>query len=147
MDPLQHLLEIHALHQLKARYFRYWDGKDFESWLSLFCDDATLEVEMALAAEPDAAPPFKITGKQAFRDTVIAQNLDTRTIHRGHTPDIILHSAEEASGIWAMDDIIERRHVTIYGHGYYHESYLKKNGSWYFKSVRLTRVRYTTISR
>ena len=46
-----------------------------------------------------------------------------------------------------MDDIIERKDMTIYGHGYYHETYRKLDGEWRFASVRLTRTRYTTISR
>jgi hypothetical protein len=46
-----------------------------------------------------------------------------------------------------MDDIIERKHETITGHGYYHETYQKLDGEWRFASVRLTRVRYAKISR
>ena len=138
---------MHALHQLKARYFRYWDGKEFDNWLSLFLEDATFEVVMALASTPEDAKPFKVQGKQSFRETIIAMNADTRTVHRGHTPEIDLHSPGEASGIWAMDDIVERRHMTIYGHGYYHERYQKLHGEWSIASVRLTRNRYTTICR
>jgi len=147
LDPLQQLIEVQALQRLKAQYFRYWDCKEFDNWLSLFLEDVSFEVVMALASTPAGAQPFRVQGKQALRETVIAMNAETRTVHRGHTPEIDLHSLDTASGIWAMDDIIERQHMTIHGHGYYHESYRKLSGEWRIASLRLTRLRYTTICR
>ena len=147
LEPVHELIEVRALERLKARYFQFWDGKDFEGWLSLFTPDATFEVVMGLASAPADAAPFFVRGLQEFRETLVAMNLETRTVHRGHTPEIELISSTEATGIWAMDDIIERKDMTIYGHGYYHETYQKLDGEWRFASVRLTRTRYTTISR
>ena len=146
IDPVQKLIEYHELHQLKARYFRYWDGKEFDKWLDQFTEDATFEVAMTLHSAPHEVV-LTARGKAEMRDTMIAMNAETRTVHRGHTPEFDLISDTEAAGIWAMDDIIERKDMTINGSGYYHETYRKVDGKWRFASIRLTRLRYTTISR
>ena len=39
MDDATALLEIEAIKQLKARYCRYLDTKDWQAWRSIFADD------------------------------------------------------------------------------------------------------------
>lgn len=148
MDPIQRLIEIEALHSLKARYWRCWDTKDFEGWLALFLDDATLTADMRVPVrgETGAVPALKVVGKQQLRETVCANNAHTVTVHQGHSPEIELHSDSEASGIWAMEDIVERGAATFHGHGHYRETYRKVDGQWRFASIHLTRVRLTSLA-
>ena len=44
-DPLQQLLDIEAIKQLKARYFRCMDTKDWDGFRDVFTVDAVLEAE------------------------------------------------------------------------------------------------------
>ena len=39
MDDAAALLEIEAIKQLKARYCRYLDTKDWQAWRGIFTDD------------------------------------------------------------------------------------------------------------
>ncbi len=39
MDDTAALLDIEAIKQLKARYCRYLDTKDWQAWRGLFADD------------------------------------------------------------------------------------------------------------
>ncbi len=141
-EPLQYLLEVEALKRLKATYWRCWDTKDFEGWLALFTDDATLKADMGVDSGPDAPPPLFVEGKQRLRETVCVNNRTTVTVHQGHTPEFEFLSDSDAKGIWAMKDIVERGPLTFHGHGHYRETYRKEDGAWRFTSIHLTRIRY-----
>ncbi|RYD98663.1 MAG: nuclear transport factor 2 family protein [Sphingomonadales bacterium] len=144
-DPrVQRLLDIEALKRLKATYWRCWDTKDFEGWLSLFVDEATLLVDMEVD-RGQQVPTMLVEGKQRLRETVCVNNRFTVTVHQGHSPEFEFLSATEAKGIWAMHDIVEREKVAIFGHGHYRETYRKADGDWKFTSIHLTRIRYEAI--
>lgn len=146
-DPrIQRLLDIEALKTLKATYWRCWDTKDFEGWLSLFVDDATLLVDMSVQPDPGGMVQMLIEGKQRLRETVCVNNRYTVTVHHGHAPEFEFLSATEAKGIWPMEDIVEREALTLFGRGHYRETYRKIDGAWKFTSIHLTRLRYSTIA-
>ena len=64
------------------------------------------------------------------------------SVHHGHTPLYAFQSDSEASGIWAMADIVQYGvDKTMYGYGHYRETYRKVDGQWKFSSVHLTRLR------
>jgi len=148
MDNLQRLLDVQALQELKGRYFLFLDTKDWTRWLDLFTEDATLLVDTAAATlgrDPKTIP--KYVGLKAIREFVVP-NLDkTPTVHHGHTPIFEFQTDTEASGIWAMEDIVEFTDHTVHGHGHYRETYRKAGGEWRFASVHLTRIRVVTTSR
>jgi len=148
MDHLQKLLDVHALQQMKARYFLFLDTKDWSRWLDLFTEDATLLVDTAASTfARDAKTLPKVVGRDALREFVVP-NLDkTPTVHHGHTPIFEFHSETEASGIWAMEDVVEFTDHTVHGHGHYRETYRKISGEWRFASVHLTRIRVVTTHR
>jgi hypothetical protein len=148
MNDLQKLLGVHALQQLKGRYFLFLDTKDWSRWLDLFTEDATLLVDTAASTfgrDPQTMP--KIFGVKAIRDFVVASLEKTPTVHHGHTPIFEFQSDTEASGIWAMEDIVEFTDNTVLGHGHYYETYRQVSGQWRFASVHLTRVRVVTTFR
>jgi len=47
MDDAAALLEIEAINQLKARYCRYLDAKDWETWRAIFTDDFLSDTSQA----------------------------------------------------------------------------------------------------
>jgi hypothetical protein len=142
VNDLQRLIDIQALQELKGRYFFYLDTKDWTRWLELFTEEATLVVDAApstLGRDPQTMP--KVSGREAIRDFVVARLDRTPTVHHGHTPLFEFQSASEATGIWAMEDIVEFTGGTVHGHGHYRERYRKVHGEWRFASVHLTRLR------
>jgi hypothetical protein len=139
--------ELEAIRQLKARYCRYLDTKDVESWRSVFTRDVVVRLDMAVStggADPMTAPPLE--GVDNFVPPVMAGLDRAATMHHCHTPEITLTSATTATGIWAMEDLIlfpDGRELR--GAGHYHETYEKQDGAWRINSLHLTRTILQTV--
>ena len=147
MDPLQHLVELEALKRLKARYFRCLDTKDWEGWLGVFTDDATLAFDLAVSTGGAEGVTTKLEGKKAIAEFVPRDLSKAQTVHQGHTPEIDIISSTEARGIWAMEDIVDHGDSIIHGFGHYRETYRKVADEWRIASVHLTRVRLAKTGR
>ena len=130
---MQELDEIEAIKQLKARYFRLMDTKQWDQFGELFTDDATL------AASPDPKETFH--GRADIVRRVSAALREATTVHHGHMPEIELTGADTARGIWAMYDFVDLPQLVLHGWGHYHEEYAKQGGAWRIQSSRLTRLR------
>jgi SnoaL-like domain len=134
--------ELEAIRQLKARYCRFLDTKDVESWRSVFTTDVVVTLDMAVSvggADPMTAPPLE--GIDSFVPMVMGGLENVATMHHCHTPELALTSATTATGIWAMEDLLvfgDGRELR--GAGHYHETYEKRDGSWRIKSLHLTRT-------
>jgi SnoaL-like domain len=143
IDDLQ---ELEELRQLKARYCRFLDTKDVESWRAVFTTDLVFTLDTAVSvggADPMTTPP--VEGLDNFVPMVMGglENVATKhlEIQRSHTPELTLASATTATGIWAMEDLLvfgDGRE--LYGAGHHHETYEKPHGSWQIKSLHLTRT-------
>lgn len=133
MDPAR-LADLEAIKQLKARYFRLMDTKQWEAWGEVFTEDCSMA-----NAGPDDPPTV---GRAAIVDFV-RQAIDPMiTTHHGHSPEIDFASEREARGIWAMFDYLEAPGYRMQGWGHYHETYRKgEDGRWRIASSRLTRLR------
>jgi hypothetical protein len=134
--------ELEELRQLKARYCRFLDTKDVESWRAVFTADLAVSLDMAVSvggADPMTAPP--IEGVDNFVPMVLGALEGVATMHHCHTPELTLTSATTATGIWAMEDLLvfaDGRE--LHGAGHYHETYEKQDGSWRIKTLHLTRT-------
>ena len=69
MDDATALLEIEAIKQLKARYCRYLDTKDWQAWRSLFSDDFLSDTSQAggkvIQAPTISSPsPARVCGRR-----------------------------------------------------------------------------------
>ncbi|OIN81277.1 nuclear transport factor 2 family protein [Mycobacterium malmoense] len=134
--------ELEAIRQLKARYCRFLDTKDVESWRGVFTTDVVVTLDMAVStggADPMTAPP--IEGVDNFVPMVMGGLENLATMHHCHTPEIALTSPTTATGIWAMEDLLifgDGRE--LHGAGHYHETYEKQGGAWRIKTLRLTRT-------
>ena len=56
-------------------------------------------------------------------------------------PEITLLDEHNATGIWAMEDLVHMPRIALQGWGHYHERYRKEDGVWRIAEIRLTRVR------
>lgn len=137
-DMLQRLLDVEAIKQLKARYFRTLDRRDWEGFGRVFSPDAVLEVP-----EVDMV----VHGRPAIVETVRQSLTGSTTVHHGHMPEIELTGADTARGTWAMADYVEwpatesGARVGLHGYGHYLEDYLREDGEWRISHTRLERLR------
>jgi len=123
-----------AIRQLKARYFRAIDTKDWPGLRRVFTDDVVMD--------STASGGRVITGAEQFLTFLRDAIGDVLTVHHGHTPEIELTSPTTASGIWAMEDMLRWPDGSeMHGYGHYHETYEKVNGDWRIKTSILTRLR------
>ena len=137
------LVEIEAIKQLKARYFRFVDTKQWEQWGLCFTADAELHHPLR-RAEP-------MRGRDQIVATVSAAFANIVSIHHGHTPEIRICGDAEAQGVWAMCDRLishapggNGSRLTV-GYGHYIERYVKeRDGAWRIASLELRRLHLET---
>jgi 3-hydroxyisobutyrate dehydrogenase-like beta-hydroxyacid dehydrogenase len=136
------LADIEAIKQLKARYFRFIDTKDWESFRDLFTDDCVHHL-------PEDSPVASMGNDQYFamNEALLTPGVTT---HHGHMPEITLRSETEADGIWAMFDYVQIEppsgRVSIMGYGHYVETYRKcPDGMWRISSKRNERLRLDQV--
>jgi hypothetical protein len=141
------LLAIEAIRQLKARYCRFVDTKQWERLADVFTPDARLE---GFGSVPDGADPTALIA-------AISKRLaDAITIHHVHTPEIVLTGPDRARGIWPMMDYVDfhtgeqgaempadRGWI---GWGYYEEDYVRSDGDWRISFMRLARQRMDDLT-
>ena len=136
------LEDVEAIKRLKARYCRFLDTKDIESWRALFAPEVVVTLDMAVStrgADPQTAPPLE--GFDAFFPVVWGGVEHAATVHHCHTPEIELTSETTATGIWAMEDMLFfDAGGSLHGAGHYHETYEKRDSSWVITSLHLTRT-------
>jgi uncharacterized protein (TIGR02246 family) len=126
--------DLEAIKQLKARYFRTMDTKDWASMREVFADDVVVDTTASGGNVATGADEFMAFLQDTLRDVV--------TVHHGHTPEIELTSPTTARGIWAMQDFVEwPGGRALHGYGHYHETYELADGAWRIKTLKLTRLR------
>jgi uncharacterized protein (TIGR02246 family) len=126
--------DVEAIKQLKGRYCRTMDTKDWAAMRRVFTDD----VEMDTTASGGAV----VNGADAFMSFLLEAIGDVLTVHHCHMPEIQVTSPTSASGVWAMEDMLRWPDGTeLHGYGHYHESYEKVDGDWRIRRSELTRLR------
>lgn len=129
--------DIEAIKQLKARYFRCMDTKDWDGFRDVFAPDVTVDTSGDDGNVHHGRDEFL-----AFLTPILT---DVTTVHQGHMPEIMITSDTTATGIWAMEDQLEFGPEgpinTLHGRGHYHETYVKLDGEWKIQTTRLTRLR------
>jgi uncharacterized protein (TIGR02246 family) len=125
--------DIEAIRQLKARYFRTMDTKDWDGMREVFTDDVIVDTSAAGGNVVSGADGFIEFLKETLRGAV--------TVHQGHMPEIELTSPTTATGIWALNDLVIWPNGTrLDGYGHYHETYEKVGDEWLIKTSELTRL-------
>lgn len=128
------LTEIEAIKQLKARYCRLLDTKQWDAWRTLFTDDFISDTAESGGKVIAGADHFVAFTRKSLRSQP--------TVHQVHAPEIELTSATTADGVWALEDVVRfGPGVNLRGYGHYTETYEKVDGRWLISSSKLTRLR------
>lgn len=121
-----------AIHNLKARYCRLLDTKDWEGWGQLFTEDFHQDVS--------GSGGGVFEGREAAVATT-RQSIETaKTAHQVHSPEIEI-DGDSATAIWALEDRVvwgDGRALTGWGH--YHERYVRTADGWRIAEQKLTRL-------
>jgi uncharacterized protein (TIGR02246 family) len=127
--------DLEAIRQLKARYCRTMDTKDWDGMRQVFADDVTMDTTDSGGNVMTGADDFMAFLRETLQDVV--------TVHHVHTPEMELTSPTTASAIWAMEDMLRWPDGggDMHGYGHYHETYVKIDGAWRIQSSTLTRLR------
>jgi hypothetical protein len=135
MDDVQRLLEIEAIKQLKYRYFRHLDSKEWDALAELLAPDASSSYGDGKYAFQGRDAIVRFLRGALGRPTIL-------TAHHGHHPEIELSSETTATGIWSLwDHVIDLQHgVEIGGAAFYRDTYVKRDGAWRFQSTGYQRT-------
>src|SRR5687768_3910816 len=90
--------DIEAIKQLKARYFRTMDTKQWDEMRRVFTDDVTVDSSESGGSVVTGADEFMTFLRETLADVV--------TVHHGHMPEIDVTSPTTATGIWALQDLL-----------------------------------------
>ena len=129
------LVEIALIQQLKYRYVRCIDTKAWDELASLFADDATASYGGG-ATTLDGRPAI-----MEFLTTSMASE-SMLTSHKVHQPEISLTGPGEATGVWALDDVVimEDLGLVVRGASFYDDRYSKVDGQWLIAHTGYRRV-------
>lgn len=133
MSELENLEQIR---QLKARYFRFMDTKQWELLATVFTEDVSID----MIAEGGGIT----TSVTQYLPFLIGQIGEVTTVHHGHMSEITFDGDDQAQGIWAMEDELwwpegsPLKH--LHGYGHYHETYARTADGWRISSMTLTRL-------
>jgi len=114
-----------AICQVKARYCRTLDTRDWDAFTELFTED--------LVMEPQGVDAIK--GRDEAMAFVREALATAKTAHHVHIPEIEMDGDAAANVIWAMQDRNTwdppRNGVsTQCGYGHYYERYVLDKGEW-----------------
>jgi hypothetical protein len=133
-DMLTAYIEIS---QVKARYCRFLDTRDWVAFANLFTEDFVLD-----ASDGTNLAPFR--GREAAMEYIQSALGTAKTAHQVHSPEINL-DGDEAQVVWAMQDRViwdppRGPIASLTGYGHYHERYVRRDGVWKIAASRLTRL-------
>ena len=130
---IQQLADIQMISIVKARYVRFVDSRQWDSLASLLVHDFVFEGNRSRRGGPE------------FVRHVAEQLADASTVHQLHVPEIEVPSASAARAVWPFADLIDQRTDGVglvrRGFGHYHETYVRREGTWRIATMRITRVR------
>jgi hypothetical protein len=128
--------DIEQIKQLKARYFRLMDLKQWDGLADVFADDVEIDVTGEGGGVSHSVAEYIPFLRSSIEDVI--------TVHHGHMPEIELTSDSAARGVWALEDQLwwpeggPLKHM--HGFGHYHETYEKTAAGWKIKSMTITRL-------
>lgn len=153
MDDLTRLVAIEAIKQLKARYFRCMDTKDWDGLAKVFAPDAVFDLrEVNSVRNPLTGawtPPFTAAtdihrGRAAVLTMIRNAVSSLVTVHHGHMAEIDVTGETTARGVWAMEDVIFSAAGAppplTRGWGHYHDTYERLAEGWVIQTTRITRL-------
>lgn len=147
VDQVQRLLDMAAIHALKAKYCRAIDTKQWSLLSTVFTLDASFD---GFGSAPSGADVTTFV-------TGVANRLERAvSVHHCHTPEIVFVTQDTARAVWAMQDYLEwpepislkesERAFGFIGYGHYEEQYQRTDAGWLMSYLRLTRLRLVPLT-
>jgi len=141
---LQQMLDYKEILELKARFVRTVDAKDWQGYRDVFHAEGRF----------DFGGDYAVHGGDAFVEAVAGQLEGATSVHRAFLPEIDFKSSTEAEGKWAVNDYIEWQPDAVtaerrgfQGFGYEYELYRKIDGTWKIAGWRLQYIRMDALPR
>ena len=135
MEMLDRLFAIEEIKQLRARYCRGIDTKDWDLLASTLAPDVELDLPSLRAGGRE------VRGTEAFLSLVKEWFGSAPSLHANHLPEIALLSPDRATGIWAQEHYLGPLYKAGvhhgHGYGYSHDEYARIEGEWKVAKVRL----------
>ena len=135
-QAVRRLVAIEAIKNLKARYFRCVDSRQWEEFATLFTDDVQIDFAESTSGSK-TRDEFVAAAARHFATGI--------SIHHGHLPEIDVLDDDHATAIWPMFDLVETAPDSGYeshtGYGHYTEEYRRVDGRWLISKTRLSRVK------
>jgi hypothetical protein len=129
------LVEIERIRQLKYRYVRLLDLKEWDEMAGLFVDDATAWY---------GGGAHSLTGRDEIMGFLRSTMSSTSVLssHKVHQPEITLTGPDTARGIWALDDVVilGDASLVVRGASYYDDRYVVGGGEWRIQHTGYRRV-------
>ncbi len=133
-SSLADLIDIEAIKQLKYRYARCLDLKQWDELRTLFCDDAVCDYSAGKYHHEGGDEIVAWLKGSMGAETFLSS-------HKMHHPEITLTGSHTAVGIWALDDrvIMTDLKLAVRGASFYDDRYVKLDGDW--------KIAYTSYRR
>jgi hypothetical protein len=133
---LRVLEDIEAIKQLKYRYWRHLDLKEWDEMAACFAPDATVSY---------GEGKYEFRGVDAimqFLRQSLGRETGSVTIHQGHHPEIELTGDTTATATWALYNYMfnERQRRGIRIGAYYRDRLVKLDGAWKFRHIGYTYI-------
>jgi hypothetical protein len=148
-DIARRLLDVEQIKQLKARYFRLLDAKQWEGWADVFTEDLEfVYVDPSVQNVPPGARPTADGGALVGRDLLVtsvsAAMRHVTTVHHGHLPEIAFVGADAATGHWGLTNYCEYPTADggtawLRGYGWYDDEYVRTTDGWRIRGSRFYR--------
>lgn len=128
--------DVEEIKKLKHRYFRALDSKDWDLYGACFAEDIVVDLRRAHGPVVEGRAAMQAYGASL---TIV------QSVHQGHNAEIDLTSATTATGVWALEDFnLWEDGRQNHGWGHYLETYEKKDGRWFIKTMALSYLRLET---
>jgi hypothetical protein len=123
-----------AIADLKFRYVRHLDTKQWESLKDLLTEDATASY---------GGGAYLCEGREAIMDFLVT-NMSSHTLHTAHRvsqPEITV-SGSAATGRWALSDTVVDTTLGVFisGAAYYEDTYVETEDGWRIASTGYRRL-------
>lgn len=133
---VQRLMDIEAIKQVKAAYFRCIDTANFDELATLFHPQITVHFI-------GGTYEWKLEGRDEYIESV-SKSFTKQAVghHNGHHPEIQILSETEAKGVWYLTDnmwILNGNFFTT-GTALYWDTYEKVEGRWLIRHTRYERL-------
>ncbi|HXC51129.1 MAG TPA: nuclear transport factor 2 family protein [Candidatus Limnocylindrales bacterium] len=127
--------DLEAIRQLKYRYFRALDCKDWDALASTLAEDATTSYDNGRYAFEGRAAILEF-----LRGALGSPNMIS--MHHGHHPEIELTGDSSARGTWYLEDMVIFReaNTVLRGAAFYSDEYVRIDGEWKIRSTGYERT-------